>query len=611
MSDRTPKATRKAADVGLSRHIYSDVTWVDLELTFYYNNFGNLERIESWNAPYFNIDTIKTWIQHCKHEHGKLCENEPEHLPEGFRLLDMEEMRVFKPKYFFPFIALSYVWSSPIDTKNVQLDLANLEQFGRVGGIDLEELPDTISDCIQVCKLLGERYLWVDRLCIIQDEATSKHNQICGMDRIYSAAKLTIICATNTRRVTGLPGIPNRPRQSFKYNQTRLPYIDKLKSKLGCRMEYVLTKSTWNSRCWTMQEMLFSHKCLYFTDFQVFFTCPQMIWKEETGIIKDPSDRWGNSLLGIKSLTKFEDYWNLVNAYTQKHLTYETDVLNAFAGIANTLSDTFKTRFWFGVPEIYLPQSILWNADYILGNKKILRRRKDVPQIPSWSWAAWVGNIQHVSMYDQVGLFAKLIDLYAAMQEQSELLLLSVDDYIYSNFPLNSHDHIDFPTATGTDFVSSLWRSCPHNPWSPEIHTPIDEEYRVLGQNHPGAMVFYSTVAQVIVKSSFDPMTREMHKQVRLYDPSGDPIGLAGLAERRRAPIAPSLPSTHTFVALCAGFLDNRLEPEMPNWTRWILAGLLVEKQDGIYRRLVPGVAYVQVSLWHRANPKWETVVLA
>jgi hypothetical protein len=34
-------------------------------------------------------------------------------------------------------------------------------------------LPRTISDTITVCKELGIRYLWVDRLCIRQDDPWS------------------------------------------------------------------------------------------------------------------------------------------------------------------------------------------------------------------------------------------------------------------------------------------------------------------------------------------------------------------------------------------------------------------------------------------------------
>jgi hypothetical protein len=41
----------------------------------------------------------------------------------------------------------------------------------RVGGENLESLPKTFRDSIQVTRALGYKYIWIDSLCIIQSTA--------------------------------------------------------------------------------------------------------------------------------------------------------------------------------------------------------------------------------------------------------------------------------------------------------------------------------------------------------------------------------------------------------------------------------------------------------
>jgi hypothetical protein len=64
--------------------------------------------------------------------------------------------------------------------------------------------PTTIMDAIKLCKDIGHTYLWVDCLCIIQDEAEEELVQIKSMDIIYSKASLTIVAAAGDDANSGL-----------------------------------------------------------------------------------------------------------------------------------------------------------------------------------------------------------------------------------------------------------------------------------------------------------------------------------------------------------------------------------------------------------------------
>jgi Heterokaryon incompatibility protein (HET) len=66
---------------------------------------------------------------------------------------------------------------------------------------------------------LGERYLWVDRLCIIQDDERDKLEQMSHMDRVYSLAILTIVNATAYCADDDIPGVKSNTRRTLQHSE--------------------------------------------------------------------------------------------------------------------------------------------------------------------------------------------------------------------------------------------------------------------------------------------------------------------------------------------------------------------------------------------------------
>ena len=67
------------------------------------------------------------------------------------------------------YVTLSYVWgASPM----FKLNMYNFERLSTPGSLEgiREDLPKTINDAILFMKAIGERYLWVDGLCLVQDD---------------------------------------------------------------------------------------------------------------------------------------------------------------------------------------------------------------------------------------------------------------------------------------------------------------------------------------------------------------------------------------------------------------------------------------------------------
>ena len=74
-------------------------------------------------------------------------------------------------------------------------------------------IPRIISDAIQLVKDVGQRYLWVDSLCIVQDDDDDKQQQLPSMVSIYSNAELVVVAAAGSDANTGIPGIQGSKRR--------------------------------------------------------------------------------------------------------------------------------------------------------------------------------------------------------------------------------------------------------------------------------------------------------------------------------------------------------------------------------------------------------------
>ncbi len=93
---------------------------------------------------------------------------------------------------------------------------------------------------------ISERYLWVDALCIVQDDPGDKHQQIANMDAVYAHGLLTIVNAAGADANAGLPGIQPGSRTAF---QPIVEYAHKRHLILTRPpLKTRLTRSPWNTR---------------------------------------------------------------------------------------------------------------------------------------------------------------------------------------------------------------------------------------------------------------------------------------------------------------------------------------------------------------------------
>jgi hypothetical protein len=144
-------------------------------------------------------------------------------------------------------VTLSYVWglgAKFVCVKN------NLKRLSNPFGLQVfwNELSPTIKDAIILTQKLGESYLWVDSLCIVQDaDEEEKTKALNDMGRVYDQG-LLMICAADDRCPTdGLRGIITPRKQRY--------YTSKLSSSLALAASFDLSDylklSTYETRGWT------------------------------------------------------------------------------------------------------------------------------------------------------------------------------------------------------------------------------------------------------------------------------------------------------------------------------------------------------------------------
>ncbi|MCJ1465915.1 hypothetical protein MMC07_004534 [Pseudocyphellaria aurata] len=288
------------------------------------------------------------------------------------------------------YIALSYVWGGPQSFQNTKTRSKQLYTPGAISAADTE-IPLTIRDSIKFVGMLGERYIWIDSLCIVQDSSSDKMKQIANMGNIYSRAMLTLVVADGSSCRAGLPGVRPGSRTSVQHKELIDGML--LATELN-DMHEVVNRSIWNTRGWTYQERELSKRYLYFTQSCVYFTCNQMVCKEDSGL-RDVS-RIGTK--GLRIRTENHPVWNnycrAVRKFTKRTLTVEEDMINAFEGIISLLQPAFKCNFLYGLPETELDVALLWQPASEI-RRRIAKSTGD-PAFPSWSWAGWVSKVDYV-----------------------------------------------------------------------------------------------------------------------------------------------------------------------------------------------------------------------
>ncbi|KGO55790.1 Heterokaryon incompatibility [Penicillium expansum] len=381
---------------------------------------GNLAGAEPYTArlrpSVADTRLFKFWRDHCTEEHRDLCgktEFASERAPSmpSIRLIDVARACVvtLDSSEGVNWVALSYVWG---EAQVHALKKDNYASYHQPGALNAENMPSTILDAITVTREMGEDYLWVDSLCIVQDDDEDKLRWIPAMDIIYGQSTFAIINAAADKVSSGIPGIdaasPRPTQDVFEVNGTWLTVsLDPPHRPF----EGYLQNSRWYTRGWTYQECLLPRRCLIFTQEQAYWQCLGASWCEDGSWEQNPrelpimyrhclgrtslSQETMRSLFGDTSIHWSGIYTMALEQYLQRQLTSEGDRLDAFTGVLRVLGNSKGGQeFFWGMPKSRLELSLSWTGGGSLmrntARHAIAAGGVSSP-FPSWSWAGWCG----------------------------------------------------------------------------------------------------------------------------------------------------------------------------------------------------------------------------
>ena len=341
------------------------------------------------------------------------------------------------------YTALSHCWGA---LKNaVCTTEENLHSH--LAELDFDSLSKTCRDAISITRKLGIRYLWIDSICIVQDNAEDWEREAVMMSAIYSHAYLTIAAASASDSSGGC--CIDDPLKTTTLEICLENHCKGMPSKGYIRYpEYRrdhFLDSPLHTRGWVLQEVILSRRTVYFTADQMFWLCRSYRHAED-GIkpsavgfqTQAPSKRktetggmyWDRNtrrlkrmvhpgMLATYDLSKpgraWETWWEWVQNFRSRQLTRASDRFAALAGLTKLYQSATGDRSLAGLWERSILRDLFWEvepsipaetrmtncAPEILAKSedeaqawRVLTKRdsrRQLKNIPTWTWFAAEG----------------------------------------------------------------------------------------------------------------------------------------------------------------------------------------------------------------------------
>lgn len=358
-----------------------------------------------------NFSLLKEWLRLCEEVHGEECAPAPdtERRLGTLRVIDVEQMCIVEAEIGCRYLTLSYSWGQ---VHSPSLTMANKAQLMTPHGLEsfTGEFPGTIRDAIQLVKQLDERYIWIDRLCLVQDDPRDVLNGMQTMDQIYEGSVVCIVAAAGHDANGGLPGVQTGSRGETGH-------VEEVRK--GVKMTVVhplyetLSRAHYMTRGWTsvnspqmiprrvplmmlmgcycrFQELMLAPRCLIFQESMVYYRCCRVVWSEDTVYDRFPSEKHDNVgmshyLPSLRSTADPDAYQQAIRRYNSRNLTDQNDALNAMAGMLRRMARNLGSVDFQGMVVSHFDLCLLfWHPP-----APAAKRRRG---FPSWSWVGWQGG---------------------------------------------------------------------------------------------------------------------------------------------------------------------------------------------------------------------------
>ncbi|KAF4466857.1 heterokaryon incompatibility [Fusarium albosuccineum] len=404
------------SDVGNIRGMDVPQDWDDMAI------YGQETKVGMGFDPKQQANTLKWWLEDCWSNHAECHKNhDSSYVPT--RLVDVESSDpnfvrlVTTSKELMNdkrYIAASHCWglNMPASAKTLA---SSLEQHTKQ--VSLQALSRTFVNFIEISRNIGIRYVWIDSLCIIQDSHQDWVTEAAQMAAVYSNAYVTLSASSSAGGNGGCRvGDPLDAHfgpvdliwdQVGESEDTKSRTI-RVFSKSKGQAVNVLMQDPLVKRGWTLQERELSPRVSHYSADTIRWECIsnkatlEYPWKDtlpfnnalrafDLGQLRPQGvgDWYGSEDVRKNSFIWFE----VIERYTKRSLTKQTDILPVVSGIARYFSAEIGDKYHAGLFQSHGVIGLIWSIQGEWKNEKNKSSRPEEHLAPSWSWASVKGSV--------------------------------------------------------------------------------------------------------------------------------------------------------------------------------------------------------------------------
>lgn len=232
--------------------------------------------LEADTGTHFSL--LREWLRDCNDSHSDHGYDSAKDSELPTRVLDVGDSE--NPERLLlhvtkgepgKYIALSHCWGDAIPLRTEKETIA-----AHCKAIKFENLPELFQDAVIVTRELGVQFLWIDSLCIIQDDEEDWQHEAKRMEKVFASAYCTI--AATSAENSNEHFLPRLGKKFVKLvdNSTGTPF-SVYACEVGGSFNDDVEDGVLNKRGWVYQERALSPRTIHFTATQTYWECGSVI----------------------------------------------------------------------------------------------------------------------------------------------------------------------------------------------------------------------------------------------------------------------------------------------------------------------------------------------
>jgi hypothetical protein len=312
------------------------------------------------------------------------------------RLLDSSGL---KPQ---PYVALSYCWGTQVENSGRVLQTTGNNIRKSMFFVSQLDLPRLLRDAVHLTQGLGIRCLWIDAICIVQDNDQNWQAHVAHMAEIYEHAYLVVAAGSARHSNDSFLHVGDRPsthKLTYTAKGKAGPVSFRRLNATGLHETYegmYGALDPLDRRAWSLQERILATRLINFSSTELQWMCKTHLSCEAAHL---DSERNNLSLYKVKRGTEdaYTFLHRLVVEYSRRSLTFEKDKLPALAGVASKAKTLSGSEYLAGVWFDRLDGDFCWERHLW----EILPwEATEEWRAPSFSWVSVERNV----LYNDEGL---------------------------------------------------------------------------------------------------------------------------------------------------------------------------------------------------------------